>query len=101
MDVSKNIFRNSIYWSIISYYLVNNGVYDICFLLPNDEQKYYSDTYFTDDLKRYLKLMHVDNEHMSKICVNFISFKFSTHTKARPYNAGSEILSTITIDILL
>lgn len=82
----------------IVYHLVKTGVSNICFFLPNDEQKYYISTCFEKDLIMYLKLMKVDD--LSGICVNFVAFMHSTNIKSRPYNAGNQIVSVLTADNL-
>ena len=100
MDTSKTYsaiqYIEALY---LIYSLVKTNICDICFMLPNDETKYYNEKYFSDDLTLFLKLMNLD-QLIPKVNVHFIPFKYSTNLKARPYNAGKEILNEITLNHL-
>jgi hypothetical protein len=81
------------------YSLVTNNINQICFLLPNDELKYYSETYFESDLIIFLKLMGLPTDPNLK--VTFVSFTYGSKIRFRPYNAGKESIINLTKEMLI
>lgn len=77
-------------------YLVN--IYSggrLCFVLPNDETKYYKCEELANDIIEFAKLKKSKSTQ-----VEFLSFVYSNKPNHRPYNAGKRNIDKLTKDLL-
>lgn len=68
----------------------------VCFVLPNDETKYYKFNFLKDDIESFLKFKNINKN----IVVDIISFQYGNKIGQRPYNAGQARTNNITKDML-
>jgi len=78
------------------FYLIMKSIeqkmFNIYFLLPNNECEYYNNEHFRSDITTFVQLMDITN---TEINIEFVPFKYSSNIKARPYNSGGELVTDI------